>query len=216
MSKTVQYENRKEYWSQWYEKNTRDSIIYDDWLDDFYEYIKACETPIIDLGCGSGNDTKWLIEKGKKVIACDYSDKAIEKIKINFPEIARVECFDMKNGLPFKDNFTDIVIADLSLHYFGVEDTKNILNEIKRVLRKDGILMIRVNSTKDVNHGAGEGEEIERHFYKTQVGMYKRFFDREDIEYFFTDWKCLYIKEEEMTRYEKVKELWKCAYKVDK
>lgn len=216
MNENIGSEIGKEYWNQWYEKDTRDSIIYDDWLDDFYEYIKDCETPIIDLGCGSGNDTKWLIENGKEVIPCDYSIKAIEKIKINFPELDRIECFDMKKGLPFEDDFTDIVIADLSLHYFEAEDTKNILNEIKRVLRKDGILMFRVNSTKDVNHGAGEGEEIERHFYKMQDGMYKRFFDKEDIEYFFTDWKCLCIKEEQMTRYEKVKELWKCAYRVDK
>ena len=33
--------------------------------------------------------------------------------------------------------------------------------------------------------------------------------DREDIEYFFVDWKCLCIKEEQMTRYEKTKELGK-------
>ena len=99
---------------------------------------------------------------------------------------------------------------------FNEEDTKNILNEIKRVLQKDGILIFRVNSTKDVNYGAGEGEEIEKHFYRTQVGMYKRFFDKEDIEYFFKKWKNLYINEEQMTRYEKVKEVWKCAYKVEK
>ena len=216
MNKTIQCENGKEYWNQWYEKDTSDSITYDNWLDDFDEYIKNCETPIIDLGCGSGNDTKWLIEKEKEVIPCDYSIKAIEKMKLNFPKIDRLECFDMKDGLPFENNFTDIVIADLSLHYFSEEDTKNILNEIKRVLRKEGILILRVNSMNDVNYGAGEGEEIERHFYRTQAGMYKRFFDREDIEYFFERWKSIYINEEQMTRYEKVKEVWKCAYKVEK
>ncbi|MBR4110507.1 MAG: class I SAM-dependent methyltransferase [Clostridia bacterium] len=216
MNENIGSEIGKEYWNQWYEKNTRDSIIYDEWLNDFYEYIKKCEAPIIDLGCGSGNDTKWLIENGKKVIPCDYSTKAIENMKINFPEVDRIECFDMRNGLPFEDNFTDIIIADLSLHYFSKEETNKILNELKRVLRKAGMLILRVNSVKDVNHGAGEGEEIERHFYKIPDGRYKRFFDKEDLDYFFKEWKCIYIKEEQMTRYEKTKELWKCAYKVEK
>lgn len=194
----------------------REKIIYDDWLELFDRAIEQCKTPIIDLGCGSGNDTKYLIERGKKVIPCDYSTQAIENIKKNFPEVERTECFDMRNGLPFEDNFTSIIIADLSLHYFSKEDTRKLLDEIKRVLKKDGILLFRVNSVNDVNHGAGQGEEIERHYYKTTDGRYKRFFDNEDISSFFEDWEVLYINEEQMTRYEKTKELWRGAFKANK
>lgn len=191
-------------------------IKYDDWLELFQSEIDNCKTPIIDLGCGSGNDTLYLIEKGKKAIPCDYSKNAIQNIKNNFPEVERAECFDMTKGLPFEDNFTNLIICDLSLHYFKEKTTFEILKELKRVLKPNGILLLRVNSIKDTNHGAGEGKEIEPHLYETIDGRYKRFFDYEDVKRFFATWKKIYVHEETMGRYEKEKVLWKCAMKVKK
>ena len=206
----------RDYWNRKHENYNRNDIKSDDWLDYFERDIEACSTPIIDLGCGSGNDTKYLIEVGKKVIPCDYSQNAIQNIKKNFPEVTRTECFDMSKGLPFEDNFTDIIIADLSLHYFTEEKTFEILEEIKRVLKPNGIILFRVNSTKDFNYGAGEGTEIETHLYKTEDGRYKRFFDEEDLKKFFYNWKKIYLQEETMGRYEREKVLWRGAFKVIK
>lgn len=59
----------------------RDNIKYDDWLEQFNDIIDKCNTPILDLGCGSGNDTLYLINKGKRVISCDQSINAINNIK---------------------------------------------------------------------------------------------------------------------------------------
>lgn len=150
------------------------------------------------------------------MIPCDYSSNAIQNIQKNFPEVERTECFDMTKGLPFEDNFTDIIIGDLSLHYFTERKTFEILDEIKRVIKPDGILLFRVNSVKDVNHGAGKGKEIEPHLYETGDGRYKRFFDAQDLEKFFTDWEKLYIHEEIMGRYDLEKVLWRGAMKVKK
>ena len=88
----------KDKWNEMYKNYNIEEIKYDDWLKSFNNEIENCKTPIIDLGCGRGNDTKYLIEKGKKVIPCDYSEKAIENIKKNFPEVERAECFDMVGG----------------------------------------------------------------------------------------------------------------------
>lgn len=209
-------EKANERWNNIHSHYEREKIRYDDWLDLFDRAIKNCKTPIIDLGCGSGNDTLYLIEKGKNVIPCDYSKNAIENIKRNFPEVERTENFDMSKGLPFEDNFTNIIIADLSLHYFSEEKTFEILEEIKRVLKPNGLLLFRVNSVKDVNHGAGEGKEIETHLYETEDGRQKRFFDEQDIKKFFDEWENLYMHEEIMGRYGMEKVLWRCAVKVNK
>ncbi len=206
----------KAYWDGVHTNYEREKIIYDDWLQLFDSAIENCLSPIIDLGCGSGNDTKYLIEKGKKVIPCDFSAHAIENIQKNFPEAEGPKCFDMREGLPFDDDFSGIIIADLSLHYFSQAETRKILDEIKRVLKKDGILLFRVNSVNDVNHGAGQGEEVEKNYYRTADGRFKRFFDKEDLDSFFDGWEMLYINEEQMTRYEKPKELWRGACRVKK
>lgn len=209
-------EVEKARWNAIFKNIGKEAIRYDDWLEEFDKVICNCQTPIIDLGCGSGNDTLYLVEKGKKVVPCDYSSSAIFNIKKNFPEIEQVKCFDMRKGLPFEDNFTDIIISDLSLHYFSKQQTVEIIAEIKRVLKPNGLLLFRVNSVKDSNYGSGEGIERESHFYETEEGRYKRFFNAEEIEEFFMDWKTVYMNEETSTRYGLKKVLWKVAMQVNK
>lgn len=70
----------------------------------------------------------------------------------------------MTKGLPFEDNLTDIIISDLSLHYFTEQKTFEILDEIKRVLKPNGLLFFRVNLINDVNYGAREGKKL-NHIY---------------------------------------------------
>ena len=198
----------KAYWNKQHSCYTRDEIQIDNWLQQFDTVIRACTTPVIDLGCGSGNDTTYLIEQGKAVIACDFAPNAIANVRRNFPELLDAKCFDMTEGLPFPDDFTELIIADLSLHYFTASVTVAVLRDLKRVLKPDDTLLLRVNSVKDVNHGAGQGAELEPHLYQTADGRLKRFFDEADIRHFFVQWHIEHCKEEEMTRYALPKVLW--------
>lgn len=189
-------------------------IIYDDWLDRFSELISKCNTPIIDLGCGSGNDTKYLIERGKRVIACDCAVDKIEKLRHAIPE-AEAICMDMQEEFPFQNSIAQIIIADLSLHFFDEETTFRILNEIKRVLRSNGMLLFRLNAISDYHTDKLGEVELERHFYQTERGSFRRFFDKEDINRFFAGWKLRYLEEETMYRYKNPKYLWTGAVQAD-
>ena len=133
---SVEKDNSLLYWDNLHKEYNREDITIDDWLDKFLDIIDDCQTPILDLGCGSGNDTLYLINKGKKVISCDQSSNAIKNIKKNFKEVYDTKCFNLLDGMPFAENSYDIVIADLCLHYFREKDTFKILKEIKRILTK--------------------------------------------------------------------------------
>lgn len=214
MSK-ISRESSLRYWDQAHREYQRENIKYDDWLESFDEMIMNCKKPILDLGCGSGNDTKYLIEKGKEVISCDQSQNAINNIKKNFPEVKDAICFNMLDGIPFEDASFEVIIADLCLHYFDEEDTKAIVSEIRRILMPGGHLIFRVNSVKDVAHGAGQGPEVERHVFEMEGKEIKRFFDEDDVRRFFGDFEFEYLNEEIMTRYQKSKPLFKvCARKI--
>ena len=202
-------ERSLEHWNKVHNSYKRAEIKTDNWLEDFSRIISSCSTPIIDLGCGSGNDTLYLIQKGKKVISCDQSPNAISNIKSNFPEVFDTRCFNMLDGFPFDDHFTELIIADLCLHYFREKDTFNIINEIKRMLSPNGHLILRVNSINDINYGAGRGTEIETHLFMTDDNRLKRFFCDDDLQYFFRGFKFLYSKEETMNRYGLEKRLYK-------
>ena len=209
----IEKDNSLKYWDDIHNKYERNEIKLDDWLDKFESIIKDCSTPILDLGCGSGNDTLYLIEKGKEVISCDQSSNAISNIIKNFPEVYDTKCFDMLDGMPFDSDSFELIIADLCLHYFKKEDTVKLLNEIKRILVSGGHLIFRVNSINDVNHGAGQGNEIEHHLYETSDKRYKRFFDEDDIRFFFKDFDIEYLNEEIMTRYKLEKRLFRVCVK---
>lgn len=208
--------NSIEYWNNIHKEYNRNQIKFDEWLNDFDEIINNCKTPILDLGCGSGNNTLYLINNNKKVIAADLSSNAITNIIKNFPEIYDTKCFNMLDGFPFKDNSFEVIIADLSLHYFKKQDTEKIVKDLKRILCKNGYLIIRVNSINDVNHGAGQGLEIEKHLFQTEDGRLKRFFDENDIREIFKNFNIIYLTEEIMTRYKLEKRLFRvCMQKED-
>jgi hypothetical protein len=85
-----------------------------------------------------------------------------------------------------------------------------ILAEIRRILSEGGWLFSRVNSVKDVYHGAGEGTVIEP-FYYEQNGNRKRFFDEPSLHSFLAEWEIKTLRECEMKRYDKPKIVWEFA-----
>ena len=191
-----------EYWNNFYKGDyDRSKVQVDDWMWVFDKTIKEARGPVIDLGCGDGNDTIYLLNRGKEVVPCDGSINAVLNMRRNFPEVKESICFDMLTVFPFANSSIDLMVADLSLHYFTREDTIKILKEIRRVLANRGHLLFRVNSMNDVNHGAGQGIEIEPHLYMTEDGRYKRFFSSADIYEIFNIFDIKYVREETMKRY---------------
>lgn len=207
-----------QYWEETHRAQgyARDRIRVDDWLDRFADVIGQTDKPVLDLGCGGGNDTLYLIEKGKPVIACDQSETAIANIQKNFPEVRETHCFNMLDPFPFADGSFEVVIADLCLHYFLEKETMQILREIQRILLPGGHLIFRVNSVNDIHHGAGKGTEVEHHVYETDAGTLKRFFDEADIRRLFSEFQIEYVHEEIMTRYQFEKRLFRgCVRKAE-
>ena len=201
-----------EIWDKIYSAETFRLPDYDGWLDQYWDVWKNARN-IIDLGCGSGVNTIFLNSQGVRTIACDFSGRALDRLLSILPG-ARTLCFDMAEGLPFGDSFSDLIIADLSLHYFTKEKTADILNDIHRVLSKNGCLLCRVNSVKEYeeNEDKAECSEIERHVYKNPR-MVKRFFDRADIDEIFIGWDIKYASEVIIGKYGGTKYAWEICLK---
>ena len=207
-----------EIWDKLHKEFASKSVVkYDDWLVEFDDIISNTHLPIIDLGCGSSaNNTLYLLEKGKRVISCDFSKEALDIVS-NIKG-AEVKQFDMLDPFPFEDNCSDIIIADLSLHYFRKEDTLRILKEIKRVLRNKGHLFFRVNSTNSTEYK----QIIKNNVPKIEDGLFfannmeKRFFSKSDIDKYFVGWSLIELKEENMTRWSSDKIVWMCVATINK
>ena len=187
---------------------------YDEWLEEFNDIVVSVDTEIVDLGCGvTGNNTLYLLEKGKRVVSCDFAEEALKVVStIKGSKTLR---FDMLEPFPFEDNYTDLVIADLSLHYFKDSDTKRIISEIRRILKPNGHLFFRLNSVNSSEYKKlidNNIEQIEKNLFFSN-NMEKRFFDKEDVELYFKDWQVVCIREENMARWCPDKIIWKGAVK---
>lgn len=180
------------------------------WLQRWIKLITArtLNPAILELGCGSGRDTAFLGQHGfTRLTVTDLSAESLAECARVVPAAAVVR-HDLREPLPFADDSFDVVIASLCLHYFDWKKTQATVSEIRRCLVDDGVLLCRVNSTRDVNYGAVGHPEIERHFYDVD-GRTKRFFSREDVDALFGDgWNRIAMEETEIDRYEKRKVVW--------
>ena len=138
----------------------------------------------LDLGCGTGRDSRYMAGMGYDVVCLDLSGNALRICQQVAPQAAHFQV-DIQHGLPFGDGSFRFILANLSLHYFDWRVTEGIVQEVKRCLNKEGMLLLRLNSTEDVNHGAVGYPELAPHLFLVD-GEQKRFFDRDSIRRLFT------------------------------
>lgn len=165
---------------------------------------------VLELGCDTGGDTAWLLDQGFDVVAGDIALDALRQCARAAPA-ARLLQFDLRQPLPLVDDAFGVVVASLCLHYFDWATTQRAVAEIHRCLRPGGLLLARLNSTRDVQHGAGQGEEVEPRYYRLNAtyGEYKRFFDDADVTRLFTPgWEFLSCEERANDRYARPKIAW--------
>jgi len=98
----------------------------------------------LDLGCGTGYGSFFLLKKGAKiVIGGDKSEKALLYAN-NYYKSKQEKSLEFvylnATSLPFVDNFFDVVISFELIEH--LKDHETFLSEIKRVLKKGGILIL--------------------------------------------------------------------------
>jgi SAM-dependent methyltransferase len=95
---------------------------------------------ILDAGCGTGGVIEYLRDYGQ-VTACDYSEQALHFCRTRRHEqLARASVM----ALPYADAVFDLVTSFDVLCTHGVCDDEAALREFARVLKRDGLLLLRL------------------------------------------------------------------------
>jgi len=102
---------------------------------------------ILELGCGVGRDAVVFQRAGHSVVATDSSEVAIDQNTVEFSNSGvDFKVIDMQDLLPYSDQEFDVVYANLSLHYYLNEKTREIVSEIERILKNGGIFAFACKS----------------------------------------------------------------------
>lgn len=95
---------------------------------------------VLEVGCGSGPLTAWLLDHGAEVTAVDASMEMLDLARGRVGERARLIAARLEEPLTFQpDGSVDLVVASLVMHY--VRDWEPVVAEFHRVLAPGGAVV---------------------------------------------------------------------------
>ena len=123
---------------------------------------------IVEIGAGLGRDTIFFAKNSIHTTALDYSSSGIEIInqkikKNNLKDYISTKLFDVRQKLPFKDNSIEACYSHM-LYCMALtnKDLEKLNNEIRRILKPDGINIytVRHENDGDFKKGIHRGESL--------------------------------------------------------
>ncbi len=163
MNETITYynQNAEEYFNKTVNVSMQESY------DQFEAYLKPGDK-ILDLGCGSGRDSRYFLSKGYDVVSVDGSKAMCNLAETYIGKKVRNITFEKLDY----DNEFDAVWACASLVHVDIGKITDVLFRIQRALKKKGILY--------ASWKYGKGERIENQKYYAD-------YDEESINNLFSD-----------------------------
>lgn len=116
-------------------------------VDIISEYTQHDRNNLLDVGCGTGKYGQILAQKGFNVEGIDKSPSQILEAKkvINAHEGNVI-------NLPYKKESFDVCIMIMMLHHLNQKERQLAFSEIHRVLKTDGVLIIKTASHEDLEY----------------------------------------------------------------
>ncbi|OCG74195.1 class I SAM-dependent methyltransferase [Microbacterium sediminis] len=100
----------------------------------------------VDLGCGDGTESQWLVEQGWRVLAVDREEEAIRRVTHRTAGRAAVECADLANYTP---PAADLVLACAALPFIPPDRFDDAWARIRGAVRPGGILAVELFGDRD-------------------------------------------------------------------
>lgn len=163
---------------------------------------------VLDLGCGTGRHLVFLAKKGFDVYGFDVAEEGVKIAKNWLKEEGQKADFKIGSiykRLPYPDNFFDAMISISAIHHGKIEEIRKTIEEIKRILKPDGLIFINLRKRKireyDPKNPIIEKYGKQKATYKMiaprtympieggEKGLIHYLFDKEQIKKEFNDFK---------------------------
>ena len=98
------------------------------------------DSKVLDLCCGSGQATQFLVKYSQNVTGLDASPLSLQRARQNVPSASYVEAF--AEATPLADNQFDFVHTSAAMHEMEPEQLRQIIKEVYRVLKPGGVFAL--------------------------------------------------------------------------
>jgi SAM-dependent methyltransferase len=151
---SIQTRERRELWDRLYaafedqfrgdSKELRERLKY--YLPFFQEADKT--TDILDLGCGKGDWLDLLRDEGLQARGVEINTVMLNACRERQLDVVEGDVLDYLHGLP--DSCTNAVTAFHLIEHIPFETMLDLLNEIRRVLKPGGLIMLETPSPENL------------------------------------------------------------------
>ncbi len=152
--------------AKFYEEKFMDLDIYNETYDYFCGQLLKQEAEVLELGCGPGNITNYLLKKlpAIKLLGTDVAPAMLDLAQKNNPSAA-FQVLDCRDVLKLNRRF-DGVIAGFCIPYISSEDYSKLLRDIEETLFPNGLLYLSF-----VN-GKSEDSRLQTNSYGDKMFFY--------------------------------------------
>lgn len=95
----------------------------------------------LEIGCGTGKNTEWLLTKATKIVGVDMSEEMLQKAqkKINSSQVEFIEA-DITKAWDFTTERFDLVTFSLVLEH--IENVNEIFEKVAEIINPHGLVYI--------------------------------------------------------------------------
>ncbi len=147
-----------------YQEKFMNLNIYNDSYNFFCNALNS-EARVLDVGCGPGNISKYLLSKNPKfkIHGIDIAANMVSLARSNNPT-ARFDVMDIRSMDQLKSTY-DGIICGFCIPYLSETDVAKLFLDAKNLLNKDGILYISFVEGQASHSGYIGGNRGQRSYF---------------------------------------------------
>jgi 2-polyprenyl-3-methyl-5-hydroxy-6-metoxy-1,4-benzoquinol methylase len=125
-----------------YQDKFMDLDLYNETYDFFCDKIKRENAGILEIGCGPGNITRYLLSKKPDfdIFATDVAPNMIELAKQNCPE-AKFALMDARDISQLGEKY-DGIVCGFCLPFLTTDDVEKLISDCAQLLNQNGVIYI--------------------------------------------------------------------------
>ena len=138
-------------------------------LDKFRSDIS--DKKVLDIGCGGGRTTKFLMTLTQQYLGIDYSDKMIQACKVKYPSLQFMQCDSSDMSMVSNESFDFVLFSFNGIDCMSQNKRIRTLNEVYRVLKNNGVFAFSSHNRDDskIVVGFNRYERISLHSIKQNI-----------------------------------------------